>query len=276
MDCVSTEIKQQVLHRIDSARDRVAPGRLVRLMTTGNGKQPRTIRRAINELVEGGVIAYSYVFGQSYLERSFGGPVSVSCHITLAPPAVDVPAPAAGCVVRIAPGAAFGTGSHPTTRLALQALDSVFYDRSGVRKQPGHIRALDVGTGSGVLAITTALLGAGTVLAVDVDPCAVKEARDNVSLNNLDDTVRVAEGEVEQVSGRFDLVVANLRLPTIQSLCPAITQRVTPGGRVVITGVREDEIGRVVDRYATDFARLWQQTQKGWGAVVLCRHPSAE
>lgn len=271
MDCISGEIKQQILNRIDVARDRIAPGRLVQQLTVGNREQPRTIRKAINELVESGVISYSYVYGQSYLERSFGRPVSVSRYITLVPPALDAPEPVGGHLVRIAPGAAFGTGSHPTTRLALKALEFVFKGGSEGAGNGSVMRALDVGTGSGVLAITAALFGVGRVLAVDVDLCAVKEARDNVSLNGLKGVVRVVAGGVEQAVGRFDLVVANLRLPTIQALYPFTTQRVGPNGLVVITGVRADEMSRVFDQYGSDYTCLWQQTEKEWGAVVFCR-----
>ncbi|MBI3912519.1 MAG: 50S ribosomal protein L11 methyltransferase [Armatimonadetes bacterium] len=147
-------------------------------------------------------------------------------------PGWEQPEPRAGdVVVRIDPGQAFGTGSHPTTRLCLAALEN-------------HLRAgdrvLDWGTGSGILAIAATLLGAREVLAVDVDPIAVEAARANVQANDVADRVVVVHGDLVAVptaGGPFDLAVANIVAEVIAGGAAQLAERVRPDGRLITGGV---------------------------------------
>ena len=115
-------------------------------------------------------------------------------------------------VVRIDPGPAFGTGQHPTTRMCLEALEKI--------SLPESWSMLDVGTGSGILAVYGAKLGAGPVVAIDSDPEAIRWARKNIELNGLTGKIELSSGSLEKIRARFSVVVANLTLNTIKELFP--------------------------------------------------------
>ena len=124
------------------------------------------------------------------------------------------------------PGMAFGTGLHPTTQQCVEALSTVALDGKGV---------LDVGTGSGILAIAAAKRGATPVVAVDNDPLAVEAARENTERNGV--LVPVAEASAIDVPGRFDIVIANIVSPVLQLIAPDLVARLAPGGMLIATGI---------------------------------------
>ncbi len=142
-------------------------------------------------------------------------------------------------MIDLDPGPAFGTGLHPSTQLCLVALEE--------RLRPG-MRVLDVGVGSGVLTIAAAKLGASSVDALDVEPLAVRTARNNIARNDLAVPTRVAVGTVERTAefaGRYDLVVANIIARIIVDLAPALITALAPGGRLLTSGIivdRADEV----------------------------------
>lgn len=169
------------------------------------------------------------------------------------------------------PGLAFGTGTHATTRLCLQGLHEYL--------GPGDV-VVDVGTGSGILAMAAALLGARRVVAVDVDPVAVRVARANVELNRLQWAVEVLEGSTDaawwslqgiQPDGA-QLVVANLLTPIIVQLAPALSRMVVPGGRVLASGIaagqEEDAEGALEEAGLEVQGRT---VEDGWVLVVAQR-----
>ena len=168
-----------------------------------------------------------------------------------------------GVVIRIDPGMAFGSGAHPSTRLCLRAL---------VR----HLRiprptVVDVGTGSGILAIAAARLGARRVWARDVDPVAVAVARGNVRANGVARVVRVVRGSgIGPVPPRCDLVVANITAEAITALLPAVWTRLAPGGMVIGSGIIEDRLIDVVDAaQASGLALVGVLVSGEWRAVIL-------
>jgi ribosomal protein L11 methyltransferase len=134
------------------------------------------------------------------------------------------------------PGMAFGTGTHPTTSLCLAALSDLLAERPGAR-------VLDVGTGSGLLAIAARKLGAGQVTGTDNDPVALRVARENADLNGAS---LVLDGrEVAAQRGPFELVLANILANTLVELAPAIAAQLAPGGVVLLSGIlrpQEDEV----------------------------------
>jgi len=161
-------------------------------------------------------------------------------------------------VIAIDPGMAFGTGLHATTRLCLQALEN--------HVRPG-VTVADVGTGSGILAVAAALLGAAHVSATDVDPLAVRIARENVALNGVTDRVDVAEASVPP-TGTFDLVVANILADVIKDMTPALFAALTPGGRLIASGIIDTRAIDVADHLAaSDFADLTTSREGEWVAV---------
>jgi ribosomal protein L11 methyltransferase len=129
--------------------------------------------------------------------------------------------------VRIDPGRAFGSGSHATTRLSLELLQVCL--RSGMSM-------LDVGTGSGVLAIAAARLGAAHVVAIDIDDEAKRAARANADRNGVGAIVEVADHELVDLDGDFDVVLANIDRPTLVELRPELVRRVRSGGHLVLSG----------------------------------------
>ena len=139
-------------------------------------------------------------------------------------------------VVTLDPGMAFGTGLHPTTQLCLKAMEELV--------EPG-MRILDVGTGSGILAIAAARLGA-QVLAVDIEAVAVRTARENVALNGVSDQVQVLQGSVDDAyRGSFDGVLANILAEIIARLSPDLARHMAPGAWLVASGIIESRLQAV-------------------------------
>lgn len=150
-------------------------------------------------------------------------------------------APGGRAIVRLDPGMAFGTGTHPTTRLVLQFLE---------RRVQGAERVLDYGCGSGILAIAAAKLGASQVDAVDVDPLAVQTASDNARLNQV--SMRTALPEA-LAPATYDIVVSNILAQPLIMLAPLLAARTAPGGRVALAGILESQGAEVAAAYAPWF-----------------------
>jgi ribosomal protein L11 methyltransferase len=183
-------------------------------------------------------------------------------------------------VVRLEPGQAFGTGLHPTTRLCLEALEDLVC--------PG-CTLLDVGTGSGVLAIAAARLGAGPVLALDADPVAVRTATENVAANGVarQVTVRHAslpggdalprhfslDGSLEMLDGgAYDLVLINILAPVIVGMAPALAARTGPSGHLVAAGLIEGQEEAVVSALQAHGLTIVRRThEQDWVCLVAQR-----
>lgn len=171
--------------------------------------------------------------------------------------------------ITLDPGMAFGTGQHATTALCLRWLEALV--------QPGA-RVLDVGTGSGILAIAAARLGAGAVLACDLDPVAAAVAAENVARNGVAGQVAVACATVDQPpvrawvrAGRPDLVVANLTAAAVQQVAPAVAAALAPGGLFLASGIIAGRRGEVVAALAPlGLPAQEVEEEDGWVAV-LCR-----
>ena len=163
--------------------------------------------------------------------------------------------------LRITPGRAFGTGEHATTRLCLEALEE--------EVRPGRA-FLDVGTGSGILAIGAALLGAAPVTGVDVDPEAVRIARANATLSPAGASIRLHAGGPDAVRGdRFDLVAANLNGAVLAELHRALLALLAPGGRLILSGLLDDEAEGIASALeALGAARVRVVRSGGWACTV--------
>lgn len=140
-----------------------------------------------------------------------------------------------GAVIELDPGLAFGTGQHATTRMCLEALEERLAAGAAV---------LDVGTGSGILAVAAALLGATRVDGVDIDPVAVRVAQENACRNGVERIVRAAEGSLgeawpfaEPPARRYDIVLGNLSGRLVQELARPLVEALRPGGALIVSGV---------------------------------------
>jgi len=140
-------------------------------------------------------------------------------------------------VIEMDPGLAFGTGHHASTRLALQLLEELFQNSEA----QSLAKVLDVGTGSGILAMGCGLFGAEHVLAVDNDPDAVAAAAENVEQNRLSDRITVSGRDVASLKESFDLIVANITHDILTILADAITNLLVPGGYLVLSGILKEE-----------------------------------
>ncbi|MGQ0793174.1 MAG: 50S ribosomal protein L11 methyltransferase [Deltaproteobacteria bacterium] len=150
-----------------------------------------------------------------------------------APVEVAIATPEGGEVsIKIAAGSSFGA-RHDTTRLCLRGLEAIFLER-----KIGSV--LDFGCGSGILSIASAILGAERILAIDLDPIAVEEARKNSINNGADGKIEVSLGSIEDVSGAFDLVVANIVTDELLRMRVDIASRVkSSGGGLLVSGIAE-------------------------------------
>lgn len=166
-------------------------------------------------------------------------------------------------VVQVEAGQAFGTGSHASTRLCLELLESL---------APSATRVLDVGCGTGVLGVASLLLGAGSARAIDVDPIAVRATAAAAVRNGVAERVLVDDTPLSSIDERYDLVLANLLAPILESLGPDLVDRLSPGANLVIGGVLDDQL----DRVATALSPLRLEhtvRDEDWVAAIF-RHPS--
>jgi ribosomal protein L11 methyltransferase len=178
--------------------------------------------------------------------------------------------PATGeVVIELDPGMAFGTGLHPSTQLSMIAVEEEL--------QPGD-RVLDVGIGSGVLATGAALLGAESVDGVDIEPVAVRSARENAARNGVERIVSVelgSVGEGEPFQGQYDLVVANIIARVLVELSEPLTNAVRPGGTLILGGIIDVKEDAVQDAFAArGLELLRRETREDWVVLVL-RKPAA-
>jgi len=167
-------------------------------------------------------------------------------------------------IIELDPGMAFGTGLHPTTRMCLLALEE--------RIKPG-MKVLDLGTGSGILAIAAAKLGADSVLALDTDYVAVEAARENVQRNGVWGQVVINQGSLDRTRDVYDLVAVNILANVIIALAhEGLAERVKPGGTWVVAGIIEPQVAEVED--ALNTGGLWVTERKqveDWVTLIGCR-----
>ena len=185
------------------------------------------------------------------LTQSQFDPIRISDRLWIVPSWHAAPDPAA-INLELDPGLAFGTGSHPTTRLCLEWLEH--------NVAPG-VSVLDYGCGSGILAIAALKLGAGDTLGIDIDPAALTAAADNAARNRV--ALRLAHSG-DPLAERFDCVVANILTNPLKLLAPLLTSRLKPGGRLALSGVLEAQAADVIAAYAPFVQLAVGATHEGW------------
>ncbi len=189
------------------------------------------------------------------LTQSQFGPIEIEPDFWIVPTWSSAPA-SARRIIRLDPGMAFGTGTHPTTRMCLRWIARAA--RSGATSP--WARVLDYGCGSGVLAIATALFGAADVQAVDIDPAAVTATRENANANQ----VRLEAGEPASVAGRYSLVVANILATPLKLLAPLLATHLEPGGSLVLSGILERQADELRQAYAPWLKLDVDEVDDGW------------
>ena len=185
------------------------------------------------------------------LTQSQFDPIRVSERLWIVPSWHQAPDPEA-LVLVLDPGMAFGTGSHPTTRLCLEWLE---------RTVRPSISILDYGCGSGILAIAAAKLGASEVLGVDIDLQAVNAATSNAERNQV---IAHFDDSSKDIKGQFDIVVANILSNPLKALAPAICGHVRPGGQLALSGILAEQAEDLIEAYAPYLPLSIADTREGW------------
>ena len=197
--------------------------------------------------------------------KKYFKPFHAGKHLVIKPTWEPYTPAAEDLVVEIDPGMAFGSGTHETTGMCLSLLEEVI---------KGGEEIIDVGTGSGILAIGAALLGAGHVLAIDIDPDAVKVARENVYHNGVEHTVSVQQGNLlDRVSAVCDICVANIISDVIISFAAPLIDHIRPGGLFLCSGIvslRSDEVSRALE--AAGYEIIRKDTRGEWTAFLSRRN----
>ena len=193
------------------------------------------------------------------LTQSQFAPIHIGKNIWVVPSWHEAP-DANGLILELDPGLAFGTGSHPTTRLCMEWLEA--------HPAPGKT-VLDYGCGSGILAMVAKKVGAGEVVGVDIDPQAIESAADNARRNQCEITYFLPDAfaQSQHAAQRFDIVVANILSSPLKLMAPMLSGRVADGGALILSGVLARQAEEVAAAYAP-FIKLgvWAE-QDGWVAL---------
>ncbi len=200
-------------------------------------------------------------WGQNW--KRFFKPVQVTSRLVVKPPWSRIHLKRNQIPISIHPGMAFGTGTHATTRLCMRALEG------GLRRK--GLSVLDVGTGSGILSIAAAQLGAREVLGIDPDGVAVEDARGNVERNNVSHIVKIRKGKIGDIGKRFDVIVANIDLKNLRRMRWPLARHLKRQGLLILSGILEGDAERVCQHYLETerFQRARTAHEGEWVSIVL-------
>lgn len=171
-------------------------------------------------------------------------------------------------ILELDPGQAFGTGTHPTTRLCLEKLEGIFLGESPP-PLPSPADLLDVGTGSGILAIAAAKLGARRIVATDIDPKAVQVTGENLVLNRVQERVTVTTTPLREIAGTFAVVVANILAEELVRLAPELVEKVATAGFLVLSGIlteKEDVVLEGFSRFPLTLPEIHRDSE--WSCIT--------
>ena len=198
--------------------------------------------------------------------KRFFKPVQVTSKFVVKPPWARVRLKRGQIPIDITPGMAFGTGTHATTILCIQALEESLKKRG--------LSVLDVGTGSGILSIIAAKLGAQEVWGIDVDGVAVENAKENLEKNHVSEIVRIRKGSIALLlHKKFDIVVANIDFKSLRKMRNPLLGRLNYRGSLILSGILEEDKKRIRRHYLeTGLLRWIKETQKGeWVCLMFKR-----
>jgi ribosomal protein L11 methyltransferase len=262
-------IYTDVIETIASSAAKITPPVLEKLLFERYGLKKKQIKTIIKDLVFSGELTYTYEFGCTFLERSLNKAVRISRYVVLIPPDHSFRSNPNDVVVKLTPGASFGAGNHPTTRLAIKAIEFVLLGVPAIKKkQEGTV--LDIGTGSGVLIVTAVLGGMGGGLGIDIDPCARVEAAVNVRNNGLEDRITISGQTLDTIDQQYMMVLANLRTPSLKRIYGRLIEVTAGRGTLILSGIKNDEVEDLSGVFTKSrFKYLWSDHELGWAGVVL-------
>jgi ribosomal protein L11 methyltransferase len=264
-------MRDRILDLVTHHCARITPSDLKRRMRrdfpSGTAHEWRT---ALRHLIDTGAVVYTNHFNTTHIELGHTRPIRVSKRILISPSNCLFQTDDREVVIKLNDGAAFGNGDHPTSRLMLQGIDWAMAASPKVLAD-GMSKAIDIGTGNGILSIAAANLGVSRIIAVDTDPLARVEANYNINLNRVQDRVVIVEDvNAAAITKNYDFIFANLRPPTLLALFQRMLAVSVPEGVWVLSGFRAGGHRFIQKGLAgAGYAVIWQSETCGWGAVAL-------
>jgi ribosomal protein L11 methyltransferase len=268
------ELKTVIINIIEQKIQKVTPIELQKAVSEKREITPKAFKQAIRDLVGSGELIYTYQFGNSYLEKSFNRPVRIASRIVLVPEGFFFcPKSPDDIIVAIRPGISFGNGEHPTTRLAVKGIEKAIAKNWSMDPKP-ITKVLDIGTGSGILAMCALKLGITQAVGTDLDPCARKEAMENANLNGMGNRFKIFHGDLNQLNPGFDMITANLRYPTLMNISHEISRLADDTCSVIVlSGFSPHEFDPIIFEYnGKGFLCKWYEYEKNWGGAVFLRY----
>jgi len=264
-------IRKAIIETVSGSLIKLTPIALEKITAKKFALEKKQVKSIIQGLIAKGELTYTYQFGSTFLEKAFNRPVRISKHIVIKPPENSFIQKPDDVVINLAQGASFGTGQHPTTRLAVMGIEYALRE-CDYFKGSKKTCLLDVGTGSGILVIAAVLLGIQKGMGIDIDPCAIAEARENTKINGLEHRIDICDRAFEKISRVFSMITANLRYPTIKRLLPYMYETVHTKGLIVLSGIKTDEIKDLLDIYKEKgFLCIWKEIEQDWAGVIFVK-----
>ncbi|NJC94943.1 MAG: 50S ribosomal protein L11 methyltransferase [Anaerolineales bacterium] len=221
---------------------------------------------------------YKQIADQNWMEawKQYYKPILIGERLLILPAWMESPDPNR-IAIKIDPGMAFGTGTHPTTQLCLELMEK-FFEQSSIENRKSDI-VIDVGCGSGILSIAALKLGAGRALGVDIDEESVMNSRENADTNGIGDELILGVGSVQEIlAGKFEfktapLVVANILAPVIIRLFEAgLADLIKDGGAIILSGILQEQEQSVIEAAQAHGLRMSERRQVGdWVALSMNR-----
>src|SRR5688572_16302449 len=222
--------------------------------------------------------SYKEIADQNWMEawKQHYNPILIGKSLVIVPAWMESPEPSR-VAIKIDPGMAFGTGTHPTTQLCLELMEH-WFDQSSIENRQSKI-VIDVGCGSGILSIAAIKLGAARALGVDIDPGSIVNARENADTNQVGDELILDVGSVQEIlDGKFafnraPLVVANILAPVIIRLFDAgLTDLIEENGAIVLSGILQEQAQSVIVAGQAKGLKMIERRQMGdWVALTMSR-----
>ena len=222
--------------------------------------------------------SFKEIADQNWMEawKQHYKPILIGERLVILPAWMDSPEPNR-VAIKIDPGMAFGTGTHPTTQLCLELMQ-YYFDRSKIENRKSEI-VIDVGCGSGILSIAALKLGAAAALGVDIDAASIQNARENAETNHIDEELILGVGSVQEILyGKFaftkaPLVVANILAPVIVRLFDAgLADLIEQGGAIILSGILQEQEQTVIEAGQAKGLSMTQRRQMGdWVALTMSR-----
>ncbi len=272
-DGISNFLMEQGATGIEEFDEDVSGNRL-RVYFAGDGREKKALRafykylRSLKKIYPGiPPIRFSTFFipeqdwGANW--KKFFRPVRVTPRLVVKPPWSRIRLKRGQIAITIHPGMAFGTGTHATTRLCMRALET------GLRRK--GLSVLDVGTGSGILSICAARLGAGEVWGLDMDGEAIENARENVKLNRVSDRVKIRKGRIGDIRKKFDVVAANIDFKSLRKMRWALIHHLRKEGFLILSGILNEE-GEELRRHYLEtghFRRGKMTHEEEWACITF-------